>query len=118
MPVKEAVVRTESIQVLLKALPPDLTRNITAYVGCIAGASLLTDYLRAVLDAGLRDLSIPRMAYGPDLVKALAPEGFDGSKASCCGSTVSLKSLKNPDAIVHEASQALTMASIKLHGTK
>jgi arsenite methyltransferase len=102
--------------VLLKPLPPELARDISAYVGCIAGASLLTEYLGAVLAAGLRDLSLPHIAYGPDLVKALAPEGFTPGKPSCCGSTVSLTSLKNPDQMVREA--AVSVASIKLHGRK
>ena len=100
---------------LLEALPAEVSRSVSAYVGCIAGASLLTDYLRAVLDAGLRDLSIPQIAYGPELVKALAPETA-GGKTSCCGSTISVNSLKNPDALVREASKAV--ASIKLHGRK
>ena len=62
--------------VLLKALPDALVRDISAYVGCISGASLLTDYLSTALAAGLRDLSIPRIAHGSDLVKVLAPEGL------------------------------------------
>jgi SAM-dependent methyltransferase len=103
--------------VLLKSLPEALVRDISAYVGCISGASLLTDYLGTALAAGLRDLSIPRIAHGPDLVKLLAPEGFASTpRSSCCGSTVSVASLKNPDAIVREAAAAV--ASIKLHGRK
>lgn len=102
--------------VLLKQLPEAVAKDISAYVGCISGASLLTEYLSTVLAAGLRDLSIPRIAYGPDLVKVLAPEGFAGGKTSCCGSTVSVISLKNPDALVRQAAEAL--ASIKLHGRK
>ncbi len=103
--------------VLLKPLPAEVARSVSAYVGCVAGASLLGDYLRAVLDAGLRNLSIPQIAYGPELLKALAPEAAAGNKTSCCcGSTVSVSSLKNPDALVREASQAV--ASIKLHGRK
>lgn len=103
--------------VLLKALPKELKSDISAYVGCISGASLLTEYLGTALGAGLRELSIPQIAYGPDLVKMLAPEGFTSGKgSSCCGSTVSITSLKNPDALVREASEAL--ASIKLHGSK
>src|SRR5271165_3838843 len=62
--------------VLLKALPEALVRDISAYVGCISGASQLTEYLSIVLAAGLRDISIPRIAHGTDLVKVLAPEGF------------------------------------------
>jgi arsenite methyltransferase len=103
--------------VLLKELPEALVRDISAYVGCISGASLLTDYLGDALAAGLRDLSIPRIAHGCDLVKVLAPEGFAGAKgSSCCGSTVSVASLKNPDVLVREAAAAV--ASIKLHGRK
>ncbi len=103
--------------VLLKALPDALVRDISAYVGCISGASLLTDYLSTALAAGLRELSIPKIAHGPDLVKVLAPEGFATEKgSSCCGSTVSIASLKNPDALVRAAAAAV--ASIKLHGRK
>ena len=103
--------------VLLKALPEELMRDISAYVGCISGASLLTDYLNAVLAAGLRDLSIPRIAHGCDLVSLLAPEDMKKLKGNaCCGSTVSVSSLKNPDTLVREAAAAV--ASIKLHGRK
>jgi len=103
--------------VLLKALPEGLVQDISAYVGCISGASLLTDYLGAALAAGLHTLSIPRIAHGCDLVDLLAPEEMKKPKGSgCCGSTVSVASLKNPDALVREAAAAV--ASIKLHGRK
>jgi arsenite methyltransferase len=101
--------------VLLKPLPAELAGDISAFVGCIAGASLLTEYLSIAAAAGLRDLSVPRIALGRDLVKLLAPDGFD-KKASCCGSTVSVASLKRPDDLVQQAAEAL--ASIKLHGRK
>jgi arsenite methyltransferase len=103
--------------VLLKTLPEALLHDISAYVGCISGASLLTEYLSTALAAGLRDLSIPRIAHGCDLMKVLAPEGFTvGKGSSCCGSTVSITSLKNPDELVRQAGAAV--ASIKLHGRK
>ncbi len=103
--------------VLLQPLPEELVRDISAYVGCISGASLLTEYLSTAMAAGLRDLSIPRIAHGCDLVSMLAPEGFtEGKGSSCCGSTVSITSLKNPDELVRQAAQ--TVASIKLHGRK
>ena len=102
--------------VLLKPLPEQLSRDISAYVGCISGASLLTDYINTALEAGLRDMSIPRIAHGAELIKILAPEGFENRKSSCCCSTVSINSLKNPDDLVKQASAAL--ASIKLHGRK
>jgi arsenite methyltransferase len=102
--------------VLLKPLPPDLARDISAYVGCISGASLLTDYLGTAFTAGLHDLSIPQISYGRDLVHALAPEGFQKGKTSCCGSMISVASLKNPDDLIRQASEAL--ASVKLHGRR
>ncbi len=71
--------------VLLKTLPEELVRDISAYVGCISGASLLTDYLSTALAAGLRDLSIPRIAHGAELVKVLAPESACDGSSSCCG---------------------------------
>jgi arsenite methyltransferase len=102
--------------VLLKPLPEALARDISAYVGCISGASMLTDYLSIALAAGLRDLSIPRIANGADLVKMLSPEDICSGGSSCCGSTVSVTSIKNPDAIARQTAEAL--ASIKLHGRK
>ncbi len=103
--------------VLLQPLPEALKNDISAYVGCISGASLLTEYLSTALAAGLRDLSIPRIAHGCDLVKMLAPEGLtEGKGSSCCGSMVSITSLKNPSELVRTATEAL--ASIKLHGRK
>jgi SAM-dependent methyltransferase len=115
--------------VLLRPLPEGLARSISAYVGCIAGASLLNDYLTTALDAGLRDLSIPRIAIGADLMAILSPENSTSGKSSCCapkgtssgesaccGATISVASLKNPNDLVREASRSL--ASIKLHGRK
>jgi SAM-dependent methyltransferase len=103
--------------VLLKTLPEALLRDVSAYVGCISGASLLTDYLSTALAAGLQELSIPRIAHGAELVKVLAPEGLGtAAGSSCCGSTVSVASLKNPDKLVRETAAAV--ASIKLHGRR
>jgi SAM-dependent methyltransferase len=102
--------------VLLKTLPEALVKDISAYVGCISGASLLTDYLGTALASGLRDLSIPRIAHGEELIKVLAPENACNGSSSCCGSTISVNSLKNPNTLIREAAAAV--ASIKLHGRK
>lgn len=102
--------------VLLQTLPEALVKDISAYVGCISGASLLTDYLGTALAAGLRDLSIPRIAHGEELIKVLAPQDACNGSTSCCGSTISVASLKNPNTLIHEAAAAV--ASIKLHGRK
>ncbi len=102
--------------VLLKELPDNLRRDVAAYVGCIAGASLMGEYLGCALAAGLRGLSIPQIAHGMELVKVLAPEAMQPGKTSCCGSTISVNSLKSPDDTLRHAAEAV--ASIKLHGRK
>lgn len=101
--------------VLLKPLPEVLARDISAYVGCISGASLINDYLGMALACGLTDLSIPRIATGRELMQVLSPQDICTGGSSCCGSTVSI-SIKNPDEMVRQASEAL--ASIKLHGRR
>jgi arsenite methyltransferase len=102
--------------VLLKELPGELGKSVSAYVGCISGASPLTEYLSMALAAGLRDLNIPVIAHGKDLMKVLAPENVCSSGSSCCGSTVSIATLKNPEQLIQQAAEAL--ASVKLHGRK
>jgi SAM-dependent methyltransferase len=101
--------------VLLKPLPEVLARDISAYVGCISGASLINYYLGMALTCGLTDLSIPRIATGRELMQVLSPQDICSGGSSCCGSTVSI-SIKNPDEMVRQASEAL--ASIKLHGRR
>jgi arsenite methyltransferase len=44
--------------VLLTALPEALKKSIEAYVGCVAGAVLKEDYLRAIREAGFADMKI------------------------------------------------------------
>lgn len=102
--------------VLLKELPEELAKSISAYVGCISGASMLTEYLSMALESGLHDLNIPVIAYGASLMKVLAPADICSGGASCCGSTVTISSIKNPEQLVKQASEAL--ASVKLHGRK
>jgi SAM-dependent methyltransferase len=84
--------------VLLQELPAEVAASISAYVGCIAGASLMNDYVRMALDAGLTDLSIPQIAHGRKLADTVAP--------GCCDS----------DPTADAAARAI--ASIKLHGRK
>jgi arsenite methyltransferase len=83
--------------VLLAGLPEQVRNDVSAYVGCIAGASELNDYVRYALDAGLTDLTIPQIAPGTQLGGVL-----------CCESTA--------DELQGAVSAAI--ASIKLHGRK
>ena len=100
---------------LLKPLPAEVARDVSSYVGCVSGASLLTEYLSTALAAGLRNLSIPSISHGSELVNLLAPEGFSTS-GGCCGATVSIGSSGSAEDLVREAAEAV--ASIKLHGRK
>ena len=49
---------TVSDIVLTKPLPAAIRDSISAYVGCIAGASLRDDYLAAILEAGFPEVEV------------------------------------------------------------
>ena len=90
--------------VLLRELPEVVAKSISAYVGCIAGASQMGEYIHLAFEAGLTELAIPQIAYGKKLATVVAP-----SEGGCCGSA------KN-NSIAEAAASAV--ASIKLHGAK
>lgn len=85
--------------VLLAELPEAIMNDVNAYVGCISGASLMNDYVRMALEAGLADLTIPQISHGAELAGTLLPgDGSpDGAKLCCAASAV---------------------VSVKLHGRK
>ncbi len=83
---------------LKRPLPAEITRDIMAYVGCIAGAIEIDDYRRMLLEAGFAQVEIidsrkDLNAYakvenqsaccGPDPVST--PSGLPITQASCCG---------------------------------
>jgi hypothetical protein len=91
--------------VLLNDLPPAVAKSVSAYVGCIAGASLMHDYVRLALEAGLTSLSIPEIVSGSTLADVVAPSG-----GGCCSAqAIDAKTI---------AIAAAAVASIKLHGRK
>ncbi len=92
--------------VLLRRLPDVAARNVSAYVGCIAGASLIGDYIGYALEAGLDQLSIPQFAWGKKLASTLAPKPEGGCG---CGSS---------SVVDVAALSASSLASINLHGRK
>ena len=49
---------TVSDIVLLKPLPSSILNSIEAYVGCVAGAAMKTDYLEAIRAAGFQDVTV------------------------------------------------------------
>jgi arsenite methyltransferase len=82
--------------VLLADLPEEIKLDMNSYVGCVSGASLLGDYVRFALDAGLADLCIPQVATLSGVASTATED------ACCAGTTVA----------------AHTIGSIKLHGRK
>ena len=44
--------------VLLKELPDDLKNSVGAYIGCISGAMMKDEYLKAIESAGFRDVRV------------------------------------------------------------
>ncbi|HEU5334910.1 MAG TPA: arsenite methyltransferase [Terriglobales bacterium] len=88
--------------VLLGPLPEAVLRDVEAYVGCIAGASMLGDYVRLALEAGLVDVSIPQITNSKKLAEAYE---LDFTAGGCCGS-------------LPLAEAARVVVSAKLHGRK
>ena len=86
--------------VLLTALPEKISQDVSAYVGCIAGASLMHDYVRYAVEAGLVGLSIPQITNGGELAEALLPQDSTPERAEL------------------QRVAASAVASIKLHGGK
>lgn len=86
--------------VLLADLPEQIMNDVSAYVGCVSGASLINDYIRLPLDAGLIELSIPQITQGAELAAALLPQD------------------ETPERMALQTAAAAAVASIKLHGQK
>src|SRR4051794_34750306 len=63
---------------LKKPLPPEIARDVMAYVGCIAGAIGIEEYRRGLVSAGLAHVQI--VDSGADLNAYSKVEG----QASCC----------------------------------
>lgn len=85
--------------VLLRPLPAAVEQDVNAYVGCIAGASPLNEYIGTAVAAGLTSLTIPEIVTGPRLLDLLG-----GVPGGCCAETA--------------AEAAAAIASIKLHGRR
>jgi arsenite methyltransferase len=86
--------------VLLAELPPHIKNDVEAYVGCIAGASLLNDYIRMALEAGLSGLAIPQITPGSALSAVLVPGEL------------------TPQQLELKRAAGLALASVKLQGRK
>ncbi len=68
--------------VLERALPDEIRTSLEAYVGCVAGASMLADYLGELADAGFEAVTvIERKSYGDAAVFGGEPWLREASKA-------------------------------------
>ena len=94
--------------VLLRVLPEKIANNVNAYVGCVAGASLLNDYILMAVEAGLRDLSIPQIVPSRSILDAYGLDAKTTTTGCCLGETA--------EQGMSEAASAV--ASVKLHGKK
>jgi SAM-dependent methyltransferase len=94
--------------VLLRVLPEKIANNVNAYVGCVAGASLLNDYILMAVEAGLRDLSIPQIVPSRSILDAYGLDAKTTTTGCCLGGTA--------EQGMSEAASAV--ASVKLHGKK
>jgi SAM-dependent methyltransferase len=91
--------------VLTAPLPERVANSIAAYVGCLAGASLLDDYLQAVRDAGFENVEVaesrpalqalslddPMTRAVLDELGAASPEELSIDLAAIAASVVSAK---------------------------
>ncbi len=67
---------------LKKALPPEVSSDVMAYVGCIAGAILVDDYKHGLIDAGFSNVQV--IDSGSDLNAYAKIENQSG----CCSPAV------------------------------
>ena len=93
--------------VLLRPLPAAIAGDVQSYVGCVAGASLLSDYLAMAFAAGFTELSVPQIIGGRALACSLLP-----------GANHDLATLeaRYGQALIEQAAAALLSA--KIHGRK
>lgn len=87
--------------VLLRELPAAVAADVNAYVGCVAGASLLNDYVGLALAAGLTELKIPQITASGTLMSA-----YNLAQSEGRAGTAAL------------AEAAAAVVSVKLHGRK
>ena len=93
--------------VLLRPLPPAIANDLQSYVGCVAGASLLSDYLALALAAGFTELSIPQITDGRALACSLLPGAANGLASFAA---------RYGEDVVGQALRALLSA--KIHGRR
>jgi arsenite methyltransferase len=81
---------------LKKPLPPEISQDVLAYVGCIAGAILITDYAQMLQQAGFTQVQIIDQHKDLKVYEQAGASGCCtpamGTETTCCGSTSSFHS--------------------------
>jgi arsenite methyltransferase len=85
---------------LKRALPLELSADMLAYVGCVAGAIPVDEYMQGLIEAGFKDVAV--IDSGADLNAYSLVEGQSG----CCSPT-----MKEEPAANAEASESLTASA-------
>jgi len=70
--------------VLLEELPPRLRESMELYAGCVAGAMIKGEYLKAIEEAGFRNVAVVSEKRAGELLEPSDPA------ADCCGGARSL----------------------------
>lgn len=77
--------------VLDKRLPPEIEQDVYAWVGCISGAAMRSDYLAMIEDAGLGEVEVIKdIDYGAVVIEHARPE----AERLAAKAGVSLESLR------------------------
>ncbi|HVT87560.1 MAG TPA: arsenite methyltransferase [Tepidisphaeraceae bacterium] len=129
---------------LKKQLPPELAKDVMAYVGCVAGAILIDDYIQCLKQAGFDSVHVidsksDLNAYGqvegqsaccsPPMEKKSLPLSVKDSSSCCSAAISSSESCCTPtkgSAVVHEGLTAVLSrynvndyaASVKVYAVK
>ena len=89
---------------LRQPLPPEIADNLQAYVGCIAGAMLISEYKRLLSEAGFNAVVVSET--GADL-NVYAQAGSTGCcsaepTASCCDASGNVAAARSEDLSIHD----------------
>jgi hypothetical protein len=70
--------------VLERPLPPEIANDLDAYLGCVGGASLRSEYLELIEKAGFREVGVVREGSASDAYTPDQPQSCD-----CAGQVAS-----------------------------
>ena len=69
--------------VLTETLPESVQQSVEAYVGCVAGASPMGEYIAQLFQAGFTEVALPKVVSAAAM--AFGDSGCCGSEGGCCG---------------------------------